>query len=225
MAPNPYLLAADNPAALLELLREDPSIALRQDEHGYSLIHAAASYNHLDLLRSLVREFNVPVDLKDEDGETALFVVESVSAAKVLIDELGLDPRIENDEGLAAPEKIRIEDEFPALARHLAQYETEEQAANGSLANGNAAAQSADAAAMELPPPPAGLQVRVGTMPEQVQEMTLEVDPEFRRRIEALAATEDFDSPEGQARLRQLVEDTMADQGLGEERNVRPRQE
>ncbi|OIW28796.1 ankyrin repeat-containing protein [Coniochaeta ligniaria NRRL 30616] len=223
MAPNPYLLAADNPAALLELLREDPTIASRQDEHGYSLIHAAASYNHLDLLRTLVREYNVPVDLKDEDGETALFVVESVNAAKVLIDELGLDPNVKNDEGIAAPEKIRIEDEFPALARHLAQYETE-QGTNGSTTNGNATGESADAA-MGLPAPPAGLQVRVGTMPEQIDEMTLEVDPEFRRRIEELAAREDFDTPEGQARLRQLVEDTIADQGLGEERNVRPRQE
>lgn len=224
MACNPYLLAADNPAALLDLLREDPSIAPRQDAHGYSLIHAAASYNHLDLLRTLVREYNVPVDLKDEDGETALFVAETVTAAKVLIDELGLDPRIKNDEGVAAPEKIRIDDEFPALARHLAQYETA-QGANGAGTNGNAAEAESGNAAMGLPPPPEGLSVRVGTMPEQIDEMTMEVDPEFRRRIEELAAREDFDTPEGQARLRQLVEDTIADQGLSEERNVRPRQE
>ncbi|KAJ9132028.1 Ankyrin repeat-containing protein [Coniochaeta hoffmannii] len=221
MAPNPYLLAADNPAALLDLLKEDPSIAARQDEHGYSLVHAAASYNHLDLLRALVREYRVPVDLRDEDGETALFVVESVNAAKVLIDELGLDPRIKNDEGVTAPEKIRAEDEFPALARHLAQYE-----ANGSSISTNGGDSAApQEPAMDLPPPPEGLSVRVGTMPEQIDEMTVEVDPEFRRRIEELAAREDFDTPEGQARLRQLVEETIAEQGLGEERNVRPRQE
>ncbi|KAB5535182.1 hypothetical protein GE09DRAFT_353994 [Coniochaeta sp. 2T2.1] len=218
MAPNPYLLAADNPAALVDLLRQDPSIASSQDEHGYSLIHAAASYNHLDLLRTLVREYNVPVDLRDEDGETALFVVESVNAAKVLIDELDLDPKIKNDEGQTAPEKIREEDEYPALARHLAQYETGQQ-------NGVDSGEREEEVNMSLPPPPEGLSVRVGTMPEQVEEMTMEVDPEFRRRIEELAARDDFDTPEGQARLRQLVEDTIADQGLGEERNVRPRQE
>jgi hypothetical protein len=223
MAQNPYLLAADNPAALLDLLREDPSIAPRQDEHGYSLIHAAASYNHLDLLRTLVHDYNVPVDLKDEDGETALFVAESVNAAKVLIDELGLDPKIKNDEGMTALEKIRTEDEFPALARHLAQYETE-QGTNGSSTNGNVAAESGEVT-MDLPPPPEGLSVRVGTIPEQIDEITMEVDPEFRRRIEELAAREDFDTPEGQARLRQLVEDTIADQGLSEDRNVRPRQQ
>lgn len=223
MAQNPYLLAADNPAALLDLLREDPSIAPRQDEHGYSLIHAAASYNHLDLLRTLVHDYNVPVDLKDEDGETALFVAESVNAAKVLIDELGLDPKIKNDEGMTALEKIRTEDEFPALARHLAQYETE-QGTNGSSTNGNVAAESGEVT-MDLPPPPEGLSVRVGTMPEQIDEITMEVDPEFRRRIEELAAREDFDTPEGQAGLRQLVEDTIADQGLSEDRNVRPRQQ
>lgn len=225
MAPNPYLLAADNPAALLDLLREDPTLASGQDEHGYSLIHAAASYNHLDLLRSLVREYNVPVDLKDEDGETALFVVELTNVAKVLIEELGLDPKIKNDEGVTAGAKILAEDEFPAVARYLAQFETGQGAdlRNGGTTNGNAVAQSEDLA-MDLPPPPEGLQVRVGTMPEQA-ETTLEVDPEFRRRIEELSAREDFDTPEGQAALRQLVEDTIADQGLGEERNVRPRQE
>jgi hypothetical protein len=61
-------------------------------------------------------------------------------------------------------------------------------------------------------------------MPEQ-DETALEVDPEFRRRIEELAAREDFDTAEGQARLRRLVEDTLAGERLGEERNVRPRQE
>ena len=89
MAPNPYLLAADNSPELLPLLRSNPALASSQDEHGYSLVHAAASYNHLDLLRALVRDLHVDVNLKDEDDETALFVVETPEAAKVLVEELG----------------------------------------------------------------------------------------------------------------------------------------
>jgi hypothetical protein len=85
MSPNPYLLAADNPTALVTLLQEQPSLAAGQDDYGYSLVHAAASYNHLDLLRQLVHVFKVPVDLTDEDGETALFIVETVEAARVLV--------------------------------------------------------------------------------------------------------------------------------------------
>jgi uncharacterized protein len=50
-------------------------------------------------------------------------------------------------------------------------------------------------------------------------------DPEFRRRIEELAARADFETPEGQAELRRLVEEAVTGEGLSEERNVRPRQD
>lgn len=106
MAADPFLLAADNSPALLPLLRQHPPKASKQDEHGYSLLHAAASYNHIPLLRSLVNEFDVDVNLKDEDGETCLFVTESVPVATCLVEELHLDTSITNDDGLTAVEKI-----------------------------------------------------------------------------------------------------------------------
>ncbi|KAH6856378.1 hypothetical protein B0I37DRAFT_74529 [Chaetomium sp. MPI-CAGE-AT-0009] len=218
MAPNPYLLAADNPEALLALLREDPTLASGQDEHGYSLVHAAASYNHLTLLRTLAREFDVPVDLKDEDGETALFVVESVDAARVLVEELGLDPKIQNDEGQTAAEKIESEADWPAVAEYLRGLEGSSSATNG-VPNGTTSA------GVELPPVPEGLQVTMGTMDEAAAGGQ-QPDPEFRRRIEELAAREDFQTPEGQAELRKLVEEAIGGgEGLSEERNVRPRQD
>ena len=42
--PNLLLLAADRPDSVLEFLKDRPELAKTQDEHGYSLIHAAASY-------------------------------------------------------------------------------------------------------------------------------------------------------------------------------------
>lgn len=215
MAPNPYLLAADNPQALLALLRENPSLASGQDEHGYSLVHAAASYNHLDLLRALVREFKVAVDLKDEDGETALFVVETVDAARVLVEELGLDAKVQNEEGQTAREKIEAEAEFPAVVEYLQGLEGGSSAANGA---------TSASGGTDLPAPPEGLQVTVGTMNEAEAEQQ-QPDPEFRRRIEELAAREDFQTPEGQAALRRLVEDALGSGGFSDERSVRPRQE
>lgn len=210
MPPNPFLLAADNPSALLDLLREDPSLASGQDEHGYSLIHAAASYNHLDLLRALVDEFGVPVDLRDEDSETALFVVETVEAARVLVEELGLDVGITGDEGQTAHERIEQEGDYPEVAAYLATKES--NGVNGTSANG-----------VGLPPVPQGLSVNFGTMPEgEVAEGA--PDPEFRRRIEELAAREDFDTDAGQAALRRLVMEAVAGEELAEDRNVRPRQ-
>lgn len=216
MPPNPFLLAADNPAALLALLRDTPSLASQQDDHGYSLLHAAASYNHLDLLRALVNEFRVPVNLRDEDSETALFVVETVEAARLLVEELGIDTALAGDEGLTAREKIQQDGDFPAVAEYLASREgaaagTAQAAVNGASLNGS------------LPPVPQGLSVNFGTVNED-EAAGASPDPEFRRRIEELAAREDLDTEAGQAALRQLVEEAVAGEELAQERNVRPRQ-
>lgn len=219
MPPNPFLLAADNPSALLALLRETPNLASQQDDHGYSLLHAAASYNHLDLLRALVNEFSVPVNLRDEDSETALFVVETVEAARLLVEELGIDTALTGDEGLTAREKIQQDGDFPAVADYLAGKEgaaagregTAQAAVNGTSLNGS------------LPSVPQGLSVSFGTVNEDEAAGALP-DPEFRRRIEELAARSDLDTEAGQAALRQLVEEAVSGEELAQERNVRPRQ-
>ena len=219
---NPFLLAADNSPALLPLLRSNPALASGQDEHGYSLIHAAASYNHLDLLRALVRELRVPVDLRDEDAETALFVVETVAAARCLAEELGLDVHLRGADGQTAREKIEADGDFPTVAAYLKGLE--EGAPNGDGADeGHTGGVNGDAAAPdELPPPPEGMSVTVGTMAE-LEAVTEHADPEFRRRIEELAARDDFHTPHAQEELRKLVEDALSGQDLGNERNVRPR--
>lgn len=212
MAQNPFLLAADNNPSLLPLLRGDPEIAKSQDEHGYSLVHAAASYNHLDLLRVLITELNVDVNIKDEDNETALFVVETVDAAKALV-ELGVDVQHKGLEGLTAAEKIDGEADFPEVAAYL-----------NSL-NPGQSAQSSGTSGQQLPAgiqsPPEGMQVTFGTVNEA--EVPAEVDQEFQRRIEEFAQRDDFNTPEGQADLRKLVEDAIVDQGLSEERSTKPK--
>ncbi|POS69353.1 ankyrin repeat protein [Diaporthe helianthi] len=219
MPPNPFLLAADNPTALLALLHEIPSLASQQDDHGYSLLHAAASYNHLDVLRALVTDFNVPVDLRDEDSETALFVVETVEAARLLVEELGLDAALTGDEGLTAREKIEQDGDFPAVAEYLAGKEDAAAARDGAAqvrVNGMSPSGS-------LPLAPRGLSVNFGTVSEGEVEGA-SPDPGFRRRIEELASREDLNTESGQAALRQLVEDAVSGEDLAQERNVRPRQ-
>lgn len=213
MSNNPYLLAADNPAALLTLLSENPSLASGQDEHGYSLIHAAASYNHLDLLRSLVHEFNVNVNIRDEDQETALFVVETIEAAKVLVEELKIDVAARNEEGQTAMEKISEEGDFPQVAVYLRTIEL------GGLPNGS----GVNGETEELPPPPEGMTVSMGTM-APTEDGEGEVYPEFRRRIEELAERDDFHTEAGQAELRRLVQDAIGGDPSLAERSVRQRQ-
>jgi hypothetical protein len=175
-------------------------------------MHAAASYNHLDLLRALVNEFRVSIDLKDEDGETALFVAETVDCAKLLVEELHADITIRNHEGKTAREKVVEEGDFPEVAVYLRAKELEAQV--------NGVRSEAATNGVQPPPPlPGGVSVNIGSMaPEEVGEV---VDPEFRRRIEELAAREDFQSEEGQRKLRELV--TEALRGEVNERDVRQR--
>lgn len=202
MAANPFLLAADNSPALLPLLRQNPSMASKQDEHGYSLLHAAASYNQIPLLRSLVNEFNVDVNLKDEDGETCLFVTETVPVATCLVEELRLDTFITNDDGLTAVEKIEEEGDFLEVASYL-------RSRSGGVTS-HAGDFSPITAQSHPPPLPSNVTVDVGMMADQqFSDEIQQPDPEFKRRIEELAAKEDFHGEERQRELRALITDAV----------------
>ncbi|KAJ5297860.1 hypothetical protein PENANT_c012G07590 [Penicillium antarcticum] len=214
--PNPLLLAADNPTAVLELLRANPSIASCQDESGYSLLHAAASYGHADLLRALVDEFHVDVNLLDEDKETCLFVTESPKIARCLVEELKVDYNHKNEEGFTAVEKMEADDENPQVTAYLREVV------------GGAPAET-DSGMLNPPPriPDSNMQVNFGTMTED--EATAgagEPDPEFKRRIEELATREDYYSEEVQNEVRELVKDAMAGSNIeAMEREIRRRTE
>ncbi|PGH29380.1 hypothetical protein GX50_07860 [[Emmonsia] crescens] len=192
--PNVYILAADNSPSLLPLLRSNPALASSQDDHGYSLLHAAASYDHIDLLRTLVQEFQVNVNLVDEDGETCLFVAESVEVARCLIEELGVDREHKNHIGVKAEESIASDGDFP----HLIEYLRGSQAVNDpdQLLHPSTA----------IPP---NVTINVGSMPDPATNGDEVVDPDFKRRIEELAARENFHTEEGQRELRQLVTDAI----------------
>lgn len=212
---NLFVLAADKSPSLLPLLRSNPSLASSQDEHGYSLLHAAASYNHLDLLRSLTHEFHVNPNIKDEDGETPMFVVETVEAARLLVEELDADASIKNSEGFTAEEKIRTEGDFTNIADFLRENGLRQCAESGT--NGN----NADSSVSSLfndevhpPPLPPNVKIDLGTMSEVSLTDGTEVDSAFRQRIEELAARDDFQAEEGQRQLRELI--TGVIRGVGD---------
>lgn len=212
--PNPFLLAADNSPTLLPLLRSNPALASKQDDHGYSILHAAASYNHISLLRALVNELHVDVNLRDEDGETCLFVTETVDIAKCLVEELGIDQSIKNDEGLLAQETIEQDGSFPDVATYLKSIPTHTQ---DSLSNG---AGSSGQGSQAPPPLPPNVTLNVGTMPEDGAEGDEQSpDPEFRRRIEELASRDNFHTEDGQQELRDLITDAV--RGVHAENNSR----
>jgi ankyrin repeat protein len=213
---NPFLLAAENSPTLLPLLRSNTSLASKQDEHGYSLLHAAASYNHIELLRALVNEFQVNINLKDEDGETCLFVAETLPIAQCLVEELHIDAEVRNDEGITAMEKIAQEGDFPELAAYL-------RTVSGELTDGDSRTREVVGGSSNRPLPlPPNVTVGIGTMTDQLLNgEAQEPDPEFKRRIEELAAKDNFHEEEGQRELRDLITDAVRD--VGENRDVRRR--
>ncbi|KAK0104764.1 hypothetical protein ONS95_005034 [Cadophora gregata] len=220
---NVLLLAADNPAKVLQYLQENPSSASIQDEHGYSLVHAAASYNHIELLRAVVEDYHVDVNIKDEDGETALFGIETVEIAKILVEELHADITVRGEPGQSARERIAEDGDFPEVAVYLRMRELQDQVngAGGLRSRSAITPTSQPDNSIERPAPlPEGMSVEFGTMvPEDAGEL---VDPEFRRRIDELAARDDFNEEEGQEALRKLVKEALGGE-VGEERSSRQR--
>ncbi|KAF1837201.1 hypothetical protein BDW02DRAFT_566251 [Decorospora gaudefroyi] len=188
------------PQAILSTLAQHPQLASARDAHGYSLVHAAASYNQLPVLRELVQKYNVPVNILDEDGETALFATEKADVAKCLVEELGADTNIRNEEGKTAEEKIgEDEGEAHEVYQYLRRLRT------GGGAEQPASAETED---VHAPPPlPEGVQINMGTMAEDPGDAP---DPEIRRRIEELAAREDYNSEDVQRQLRELVQDVVS---------------
>ena len=226
--PNPLTLAADNSPKLLPLLRSQPALASLQDEHGYSLLHAAASYNHLDLLRTLVGEFHVDVNIRDEDEETPLFVVETVEAAQALVEELGADIKATNSDGQTAEEKILTEGETPTIAAFLKEVRIQHGSQKGEGPRDTQRLPSSSPFSDDIhhpPPLPPNVTVNLGTMEEASSaEAQAEADPAFRQRIEELAASEDFQGEEGQKQLRELITDAVRGvSSTGNERDVRRR--
>ncbi|KAI9761387.1 MAG: hypothetical protein M4579_001037 [Chaenotheca gracillima] len=207
---NIWILAADNDVGrLVPILRADPALASSQDFSGYSLVHAAASYGHVPLLRQLVNEFHVDVNIQDHDEETALFQVENVEVANVLVEQLNADKGIRNNEGMTAAEKIESEGDWPLVAAYL--LDNDATASGESSTRSMAEGQQPSAEATEgdnvrhAPPLPPNVSIDVGTMEELAPADDAVVDPELRRRIEDLASREDFQSEAGQSELRDLI--------------------
>ncbi|KAL8712354.1 MAG: hypothetical protein Q9220_003505 [cf. Caloplaca sp. 1 TL-2023] len=212
--PNLFILASDNSPNLLPLLRSQPSLASSQDNHGYSLLHAAASYNHHSLLRTLIHDFHVNPNIIDEDGETPLFVAETVATAQILLEEGGCDIKHNNNEGVTAEEKIRGEGDFVSVADYLREHQRRrgEEAGPSAQQRGEVEiVQEGDGEGVESkPPPPLPPNMTVSMETATEEDVPEEVvDPVFRAKIEELAKREDFQGEEGQRELKELIREAV----------------
>lgn len=149
---NIWIAASDgNLNYVKEQISSGKHTANDHDNSGYTPIHAAASYGHLDLLRYLI-SVGGDVNIQDEDGDTPLHSVEDVTTAAVLVQEFNANWRHKNHEGQTPLAKAEEEDEFPELIAYYRSLQgssaipeksnTEEQSSNGQSSSTGSSSQN-----------------------------------------------------------------------------------
>ncbi|RSH91946.1 hypothetical protein EHS25_009316 [Saitozyma podzolica] len=112
---NIWVAASDGDIDCVRALIEEGMSPNAKDANSYTPVHAAASYHHFPLLSYLI-SVGGDINLPDSDGDTPLFTVESVDAARWMV-EHGADPAWRNDEGLTPADAI--EDDHPEISTFL----------------------------------------------------------------------------------------------------------
>ena len=87
-----------------------------QDEHGYSPMHAAASYSSLTIIEYLVSH-GADVNIRDEDGDTPLLVSETPEVFEALV-AAGADPNAVDAQGKGIVDKC-MEDENDVMINYF----------------------------------------------------------------------------------------------------------
>lgn len=216
-------------SSLLSTLNQYPHLAHAADTNGYSLLHAASSYSHLEVLRALIRApFEVDVDLRDTEGETPLFYAETEETARCLVEELGADWKTKNNDDGDVQQSAQQNAEdtegkeregWQAVLNYFGSFisspnsndQSEEASTQSEPERPALQGQDMSQGETRRPPPlPPGMTLEMGTINTESNSNDLPPpDPEFKRRIEELAARDDFQTEAGQRELKGLVEEAL----------------
>ena len=98
----PFIAASDGDLALLQKSIAHLSVpTTTTDTNGLTLLHAAASYNQVGVMRWLLTQ-SVDVNATDNDGDTPIHHCDQMIAAKILVEEGKADYKVKNKEGQTA---------------------------------------------------------------------------------------------------------------------------
>lgn len=195
MVNNIWVAAADDQRAVVEQHISSGSFTPNsKDPNGYTPMHAAASYGHIDLLKYLVSKGG-DINITDAEGDTPLHHVEDVTTARFVVEELKANYKVKNADGLTAAEYIEEEDDFPDVAAYLRSLAHDKPEDGVTEAN---------EFVTSLPAPGTvdGHQIRY-TMEENAQDDS----PELAERRKKIAAILDGENPE--EALRELVQNAV----------------
>lgn len=120
-AMNIWTAASDGREDMVEqILAQNSELnANSKDPNGYTAVHAAAAYGHVDLLKKLCQHHGGDINIRDSDGDTPLHHCEDAHTAKVIVEELGGDMTLTNDEGKTALQTFEEDAEFPELIQYM----------------------------------------------------------------------------------------------------------
>ncbi|WFD31631.1 hypothetical protein MSPP1_002670 [Malassezia sp. CBS 17886] len=205
-APNIWIAAGEGDLGrVTELLEGDVATPTSKDPAGYTPVHAAASYGHLDMLRLLLTyegvDARAAANVADADGDTPLFFCEEVAAAQMLV-EFGAEAAHRNDDSLTAAENAVV-NEWDGVAAYLSSV-------TGDIAQSRSAllqslgrdedAEGAVARTVDGTDAGAELDSRVDGLMEKVEEVMREAD------ADGTDPTERLQRVVGESVARQILE-------------------
>ncbi|KGR21042.1 hypothetical protein I503_02138 [Candida albicans SC5314] len=203
MVSNIWIAAADNQRQIVEqYINSNEYTPNSKDPNGYTAIHAAASYGHLNLLQYLI-EKGGDINIQDNEGDTPLHHVEDLKTAKYMVEKLGASYKIKNNDGLTAQQYIEEEDEFPEVAQYLKTLAHDKPTTSEEEIKANEFIES-------LPAPGNidGHQIRYSLENEAAQDGEEQLSPEeLEERRKKIQAILESDNPE--EALRDLVKNAV----------------
>ena len=201
MVSNIWIASADNDIALVESYLNSGNFSPNsKDANGYTPVHAAASYGHIDLLKLLISKGG-DINVQDEEGDTPLHHVEDVNLARLLVEELKADWEKKNHDGQTAAEYIEENNDGESLdlvhyLKSISNEKTQSEESRG-LGNDNS-----------LDEMPTGFDYRLGYKTESQPE-NIEYNPqeaERRRKLEEILASDNAEE-----QLRNFLKDAVSE--------------
>ena len=109
-ASTPWVAAADGNLPLLQATLQALQLPVTaQDEHGYTLLQAAVSYNQAHIWQWLATQPQFTVAAVDAEGDSALHYAGTTVAAQFLVQQAGIDVTLRNKDNQTALEKKQQE--------------------------------------------------------------------------------------------------------------------
>ncbi|KAG1095040.1 hypothetical protein G6F42_018628 [Rhizopus arrhizus] len=114
---NLWVAAGDGQIDRVRELLESGVAVDGHDQFGYTAMHAAVSYNQIEMVKLLI-EKGANVNIEDFEKDTPLYVAENVEMAQLLLDN-GADPKHINEDGIT-PALTALEEGWEEVAQFLA---------------------------------------------------------------------------------------------------------